>query len=198
VLAKKKKKKKKSQAGPWRCRTCRREFHAWAQLRDHRASAHGVAPIPPPPKVKETSRATYWFVLTSKDWEDDLLDYLSPSEDTDWLTPRYDAVRELMRPGDRVIVIHGRTRRAHVTGTITGRPVLVPGSVEWRNGRVLTDREWWDWHVDHRALGGVETTGAEDEAIRHPADEYGGQNGWMAPVPRQMWKALEQRMKRIL
>jgi len=139
---------------------------------------------------------TNWLVLTSKDWDDDLLDGYSPGEDDDWLTPLYAAVRDRLGPEDRVAFVHGRTRRAHVAGTVTGYPVLMEGSVEWANGRVLTDREWWTWSVDAVAPGGVRLTAAEDLAIRHPDDEFGGQNGWMAPLPAASWRRLAARIAR--
>jgi hypothetical protein len=141
-------------------------------------------------------RNTKWLVLTSTDWEDDLLADFEVGEETDWLTPLYWAVRDRIAPGDEVAFVHGRTRLAHVTGTVTGRPEFVAGSVEWRNGRTLAGREWWPWTVEDVAPCGVELTATEDAAIRHPANEFGGQNGWMAPLPARSFRSLAARIAR--
>jgi hypothetical protein len=137
---------------------------------------------------------THWLVITSRDWEDDLLaDYWG---DENWLCPIFEANRDEIAPGDGVIIAHGRTRLAWLAGTVTSTPYLIEGEVVWGNGRVLVDRLWWDWHVDLNAEGGVPLTATEDEYVRHPSLDYGGQRGWMAPVPPGVFQRIARRIGR--
>jgi hypothetical protein len=139
---------------------------------------------------------TNWLVLTSTDWEDDLLvDYIDGGT-SDWLCPRYHAVRNLLAPRDRVIFVHGRTRLAHVVGEVVTEPITVVGDVRWGNGRTLVDRQWWEWEPLDGSVCGVPLPAAVDRALRHPANRWGGQNAWMVPTSSVRFDKLAARIAR--